>query len=815
MPVNLDNKISKKDLARAHKKKNPPEYEEGFGPEDAGEDSFSVLFADDEKESSNGSGGGFGVILPNTQGGESNTTGMNGLNGINNPSNLMNPMMQGINNGLNPLMQGMNNGVNQNQQPRKKSNFEQATDAFIDTSVKATIELSKSFFSIFKDLPTSVKIRTAEEWGYFGRNLLLFGIALTLIGGFFTLFNRSQVAIRIFSVGLLNIGTAFGLLGFSSISILNGDAVTNLDFSKLPNSSHDFGMSQASYEKAMTELDFECQDTEEELFVLDDDEDDYNTNLKEAVEVEEERKEENLTATEYEDSLNQAENNVVEDLPYLSRSLLVDTFKPLLEKKNPHFSDVHEIDPDSDQFNAIEILLQKALASAQGKSFEEITAELVKAEETAFVMIFRMERVSGLNKLDAIEREVEAYFREDSKDTSVTAQVLLEGDNYKIEVQKGESGMVTWGDCMNNRKVEQFIRDTSKKLPFIAGVTAAGKPLLLDAKGIDSYMIAGKPRSGKSWSILSYLMSFIMWNTPSDIQFVIIDPKESQMFNVMSCLPHVRGLHSTNNILEIMRDLIEVEGARRKKLLKDNECENVWDLKEKGVALPILVLVIDEIMTIVKSLPPEDVKEFNNLLIIILTQLPSLGIRPMIAPHRAQGVLDKTLRTNISFRSAIRADEAVVKETLDINKWTIPLKVPGSSAIACDDFDSVQFAYGVALSTSNVKNTNLIKAVARIFYKMGVEIPEMADLPHIFNQDLEKVKKMLNIDVANRVQMSANTTVDFERDSVYELQKSINYSREDFEEEFNRVGDKEQATQELEDEDDFVEEEDLLEDHLW
>ena len=59
-------------------------------------------------------------------------------------------------------------------------------------------------------------------------------------------------------------------------------------------------------------------------------------------------------------------------------------------------------------------------------------------------------------------------------------------------------------------------------------------------------------------------------------------------------------------------------------------------------------------------------KEFANVLIQIITQLPSLGIGILIVPHRAQGVVDKTTRSQMQFRAAVRATDDVIKETFPI-----------------------------------------------------------------------------------------------------------------------------------------------------
>ena len=80
----------------------------------------------------------------------------------------------------------------------------------------------------------------------------------------------------------------------------------------------------------------------------------------------------------------------------------------------------------------------------------------------------------------------------------------------------------------------------------------------------------------------------------------------------MSLMPHVCGLHDDSNILSVLQDIIEVEAPRRKKLLADNRCDDIWALWKKGIYIPVLYLVIDEYITVINNLDKDDQKDFDN-----------------------------------------------------------------------------------------------------------------------------------------------------------------------------------------------------------
>ena len=251
----------------------------------------------------------------------------------------------------------------------------------------------------------------------------------------------------------------------------------------------------------------------------------------------------------------------------------------------------------------------------------------------------------------------------------------------------------------------------------------------------------------------------MVFNSPEDVQFLFIDPKESNLFKTLALMPHVCGLHNDSNILGIFKDLIDNEGPRRKKLLADNRCENVWDLRKKGIKIPILYIVIDEVMTVISNLGSSD-KEFMSLIKVVVTQLPSLGIRLIMVPHRSQGVVDKTVRTNIGFTAAVRADTEVVQETLDIKKWTTPLLNPGDTALKMQGFGKEMFIHSLAVTTTDTDNTDHIMSIARSFYKMGVEIPDMRNIGIGYNRDIEHIRNELGEIGSGKVQFNINDIKD-------------------------------------------------------
>ena len=240
-------------------------------------------------------------------------------------------------------------------------------------------------------------------------------------------------------------------------------------------------------------------------------------------------------------------------------------------------------------------------------------------------------------------------------------------------------------------------------------------------------------------------MALAMFNTPEDVQFIIVDPKESNLFNTFALLPHVAGLHNDDHVLDVMADIIENEAPRRKALLASNKCDDIWALRKKGVKLPILYLVMDEYITIRNNLGAMD-KELDNKLQVIISQLPSLGIRLLFVPHRATGVVNKTNRTMLQYTASVKGDVDDVKDTLGITKWDRALTKPGDIAIKASTMQNAMYVRGAALTTSDEENAELMKNVAKAFYKMGVDMPDMSTMKIACNRDEEFIRKELQED---------------------------------------------------------------------
>lgn len=748
--MGLGDNISSDDLYRVSNSGNHPEYKESFENEcldnddfgDAG-DLFDSMFGFGSDDSSDSGSELEQMFL----GGGDSTGGASGggIESLNN-NPYMNTAM-GIG-GNSPVVQGTTQA-----QPAKPNPVAEKLGEYSNTFFLSSIE-------VIKDLAKSVQNRTYSEVGYFGRNMIITGIVVAvmtaILGVAASIVGIKTLGFRGFATqGIIGgaLMSSFGIIGISLSALLietfkdRGSTSVN-DIKNIGGDNN--------YADELSD-----EDSDEFISLFEDDDDDIEEdtheydekanqadNLLDLLDIDIDNTKTDNNEYNPEDNLDNINENEV-----ITRKRLVDTFLTMLPCVNAGFSNVTDIDENDRMGMTIKAACLKSAANVMKCEIEEINSDIAYIKETQFSYEIKMRRVKGLTKTELLEREIEAYFREDRNDKAVRAQVDIEGDYYRILVTKGYMPMVSFGDAFKLSYCREFFEDENNKLPVFLGIDETGNVIMADAKTMDTAIIAGKPRSGKSWYLLMWLMCLVTFNSPEDIQMLVIDPKETHLFKTFALLPHVFGLHGADNILEVLDDIIEIEAPRRKRLLDSNECDDIWALRKKGIRLSVLYIVLDEYMTISEKLG-QTVKDLNSKLRVIISQLPSLGIRLLFVPHRVTGVVDKTNRTLVQFSASIRQNRTEVIDTLGIEKWSKPLVGVGDAAIKSSDMPDAIYVKALAVTENDEMNNKLIKTVAKAFYKMGAEFEDMSHLTVACNRNIDYIRSKLQDNGTEKAQFS-------------------------------------------------------------
>lgn len=742
MPFN----VSQSDIDKLNRRDNPPSTEPGFEQEETNS-AFDFFDNSSDIFSQNNSGNTFGNNSNNTFGNTNNGGGMFSPTPFPGQTNV--------------------------QKEEKKDYF--------DAGIEAAWDTSKTAWSLIKELPASIKLRSADDIGEFSTSLIKIG-ALMGVGGILVSIvgTITKISLLSFSGIPLQVALGGGLIACSGVSLIGYAALRLVNLSEkedmytVENSPDIPGSLADEIEQKSGSL-FEhniAEDLSGEYAWEDEQEDTDESGGFDFTfdETEEEKEEFTPSFNDLSDKpfdMDSALEKVPEN-QVLTRERLFDVFKSLLPLCTPGFADVTVIEEGTSEWTQIKASCMKAVAITLGIQIDEVDSsiELISASKTIFSYDIRMTRVTKIKKLEDFSREIsncmESYDDDLGKKIYPNVNVSIEADEFHIIISLGTSAIVSFGDVFRHKEYCDYMLNPKRKLPFIGGIDELGHVIFEDAKGVEAMMITGPQASGKSWYTISILMMLMLFNSPEELQFIVIDPKQSMFFNTLALMPHVAGLHTEESVLRIMGEIIDIEAPRRKKILNDWECEDIWELKKKGVKLPILYLVMDEYITIKNTLSakdPELVKELDNKFQIILSELRFVGIRVLFVPHRAVDVVKKTNRIFIHFASAVMAQNDAIEEALGIRGWKRALTQKGDIAYKINSRQEALYVRGAVLTDSDENNRRFIKMAAQAFYKMGVELPDMSAMKFSCNRNEAEVRKKLLGDV-NRIQYSKDNIFD-------------------------------------------------------
>lgn len=415
--------------------------------------------------------------------------------------------------------------------------------------------------------------------------------------------------------------------------------------------------------------------------------------------------------------------NTLQEVPQgiYVRKYLWDAFTKVLPTMKPSFSTIKSIDEDDDAFLNWEDKLREAASVAGCK--EDYLPDLLQLQENLFTIIVTCSRPTGF-KPELVANELANIYAYSGgeKNANVFASVDTIGERCRITIFNGAAAMISLKDMMLQE--ESWIMDTSNYIPVILGVDQLGKCIKADFKKLESIIITGMPRSGKSWFVQAVLTQMCAFVPPSELNIIVCDPKEGISDFKGFTLPHVKKFVSgDDNIVKTLRDLVKIEAPKRKKIIGDADNVNIWDFKERypDVHLPVVYVVVDEVVTLASRMDKETNNEFRMLLRELISQLPALGIRAFLIPHVLNNdIIEKKTSDLVPCKISVCGDADHIEKATGSKPKDFPYKLvhKGDMAIKLTGVQNTLYVHGPALTDSNVKNNELFDYLRRVWSKL-------------------------------------------------------------------------------------------------
>ena len=239
-----------------------------------------------------------------------------------------------------------------------------------------------------------------------------------------------------------------------------------------------------------------------------------------------------------------------------------------------------------------------------------------------------------------------------------------------IEVPNPVASMVSLRSIIETPPFQKLKGKT--KLPLALGKGVSGESVVADLAKMPHLLIAGATGSGKSICLKSIIVTFLMYSTPDDLQFLMIDPKRVELvvFNNISNL-RAPVIVDVEKAVQTLRWLSREMDSRYDKLAaigaRDIDSYNKNPRVDKP--LPRLLLVVDELAELMLTSPDE----VERLLCRLAQLARATGIHLVVATQRPSvdvvtGLIKANFPARVSFAVASQVDSRTILDTVGAEK---------------------------------------------------------------------------------------------------------------------------------------------------
>jgi S-DNA-T family DNA segregation ATPase FtsK/SpoIIIE len=231
-----------------------------------------------------------------------------------------------------------------------------------------------------------------------------------------------------------------------------------------------------------------------------------------------------------------------------------------------------------------------------------------------------------------------------------------------VEVPNTIYGMVSLRGVM---ETSPFQKITAKsKLALALGKGAGGEAVAGDLSKMPHLLIAGATGSGKTVCLNSSICCLLMNAPPSEVQFIMIDPKRVELTSFNS-IPHLAApvIVDTHKAIGTLRWLNQEMDKRYQKLATAGarNIEGYNKKREGEEKLPYLVLVIDELADLMMA----GFDEVEHVLCRLAQLARATGIHLIVATQRPSvdvvtGLIKANFPTRISFAVTSQVDSRTI-----------------------------------------------------------------------------------------------------------------------------------------------------------
>lgn len=223
-------------------------------------------------------------------------------------------------------------------------------------------------------------------------------------------------------------------------------------------------------------------------------------------------------------------------------------------------------------------------------------------------------------------------------------------------------------------------KSTTYELPFVLGKTISNETFIADLAKMPHLLMAGATGQGKSVGLNTIITSLLYKKHPSQVKFVMIDPKKVELTlytkierHFLAKLPDAEEaiITDTKKVIRTLNSL-NIEMDSRYDLLRDAQVRNIKEYNEKFLSrklnpndghqfLPYIVIVIDEFADLIMTAG----REIETPLTRLAQLARATGIHLIIATQRPSvNIITGTIKANFPARIAFRVISKIDSRTI-------------------------------------------------------------------------------------------------------------------------------------------------------
>ncbi len=236
-----------------------------------------------------------------------------------------------------------------------------------------------------------------------------------------------------------------------------------------------------------------------------------------------------------------------------------------------------------------------------------------------------------------------------------------------IQVPNPKPTMVKVGDVIASQEFQESMKKWNTNLTLGKAIDWS-----IEVKQLESMphlLVAWATGSGKSVWVNDFILSLMYQNTPSELKFLMVDPKQVEL-EMYSGLPYMLApiVSDSDKALKLLKWSVD-EMERRYTMLKEKRVKNIEEYNQKIIWEKFyrIVIVIDELADMMMSGNKKDVE---TCITRIAQKARAVWIHLIVATQRPSvNVITGLIKANIPTRIAFGVVSEIDSRTILGRKW--------------------------------------------------------------------------------------------------------------------------------------------------